>query len=268
MHLSAKINSSGGRLLMFSDLISKSVIRDNINILIPIEKKHEELILISHGSGGIGSAEYNVARYFISRGYSVGILDYFSKYGIDKIIWRAEPVELTDEYDVTFYQMLTDIQWPDEPIIHIGFSLGGLLGLLNAERFVKNFCYYPGILFYTQELLDKNYLNTTIFKAENDNWCTDTDEFVSKCSMPPVVESCPAGHGFMKPDYDYTIPVAMFRSNETVLPLDTARQLRVSFKQLSSMFDYHVETVRLKSDWASMIATLNYIRSSISNQVE
>lgn len=85
--------------------------------------------------------------------------------------------------------------------------------------------------------------------------------------MPPVVESCPANHGFMKPDYDYTIPVAKYH-NDTILSLKTAQQIRVSFKQLSSMFDYHIETIQLKSDWASMIATLNYIRSSISNQVE
>ena len=33
------------------------------------------LVLISHGSGGVGAAEYNCARYFLQHGYRVGLLD-------------------------------------------------------------------------------------------------------------------------------------------------------------------------------------------------
>ena len=124
-------------------------------------------IMISHGSGGIGAAEYNTARYFLEQGYRVVLHDYFAKAGVSKLFWNYEP-DFQDAYTVTFHDMLTNIKLPEHRIVHIGFSLGGLLGLLNSEKFYKNFCFYPGVFGLPQ---NKNFDNTTVIVAEHDNWC-------------------------------------------------------------------------------------------------
>ena len=145
--------------MMFSGLISKSVIRDNMLILMPqFYTQDDILVLISHGSGGIGAAEYNCARYFLQHGYRVGLLDYFSKWNIPKLFWNYQP-NRQDDYYVTFDTILTKVELPDEKIVHIGFSLGGYFGILNNQKFYKNFCFYPGILGLHD---DKNYDNTTL----------------------------------------------------------------------------------------------------------
>ena len=53
---------------------------------------------------------------------------------------------------------------------HIGFSLGGFLGLLNADKFERNYVFYPRILGITSSLVEKNYSNTVSFIATQDNW--------------------------------------------------------------------------------------------------
>ena len=109
-------------------------------------------IVISHGSGGIGSAETFARDFFESKGYDV-------PHGIKNLWWSDG--DLQDVHDVTFNEM-ADVEFPEGDIVHIGFSLGGFFGLINHERFIKNYLFYPGVQGITQELLDKDYSNAVV----------------------------------------------------------------------------------------------------------
>lgn len=238
---------------MFNSLISKSVIRDSIHILIPNKVVRDDLlILISHGSGGIGDAEWNAAEFFLKNGYKVGLLDYFSKWNVSKLFWCYKE-HLRDNHSVSFNTMLTDITLPDEKIVHIGFSLGGYLGLLNNDKFYKNFCFYPGILGY---LGQENFDNTTVIIAENDNWCTFNNTFVNTW----IAKDC--YHGFMIPNKDRDIPVAKYNF-PTAMTHKQYLKLIPNHNYLTSVYGHTEETIRLKSNEKYSIMYLNKILESL-----
>lgn len=169
------------------------------------------MILISHGSGGVGLAEYATAEYFLSKGYAVGINDYFSKNQIKLLLWSYVE-KFQDNFNVEFYKMLTDISFPDfKKIVHIGFSLGGFLGILNHEKFLKNYSFYPGILGITENIIQKDYSNCTTFIAKNDIWCNDYYvNFEQKTTIPPEKITLDAYHGFMIPNKNRIVDVCKY----------------------------------------------------------
>lgn len=251
---------------MFNGLISKSVIRDNILILIPHNITNDEImILISHGSGGIGNAEWNAANFFLSVGYKVGILDYFSKWNIKKLWWTCIE-KFKDNHNVTFNQMLTDITFPDTKIIHIGFSLGGFLGLLNSHLFLLNYSFYPGIIAYTNEMIQKDYSNSTVIVAEQDNWCNNYQIFDELCVHPPkkiVLNN--VYHGFMIPEKDHTFIISKYNFPIDVITLDEFDNLKPNHDQLEKMYGSTDETVRLTFDEKECTIQLNQILEEIRN---
>ena len=237
---------------MFNGLIAKSEIRDNILILIPPELNDDNiLILVSHGSGGIGNAEWNTANFFLQKGYKVGLLDYFSKWNINKLLWTYRPVQ--DEYDITFNQILTDIKFPENNIIHIGFSLGGYLGILNNDVFTKNYCFYPGILGYIPE---KDYNNKTVIFAEKDNWCPSSNLFKNSI----IAKDC--YHGFMIPGKNRSIPVAKYNFPK-VIQYEEFKKLKANHRYLSNAYGHIEEKIRLQYDENHCIIYLNMILESI-----
>ena len=238
---------------MFNSLISKSVIRDSIHILIPNKVVRDDLlILISHGSGGVGGAEWNAAEFFLKNGYKVGLLDYFSKWNISNLSW-CDDKHLKDNHSVSFNTMLTDITFPNEKIVHIGVSLGGYLGLLNSEKFYKNFCFYPGILGYLNQ---RNFDNTTVIIAENDNWCTFDNTFVNTW----IAKDC--YHGFMIPNKDRDITIAKYNFPAT-MTREQYLKLIPNHDFLTSVYGYTTETIRLQSDKKCSIMYLNKILESL-----
>lgn len=220
------------------------------------------MILISHGSGGVGLAELNTAEYFLSKGYTVGILDYFSKWKISNLWWNYEE-KFRDNYDVTFKEILLNHNFLfDRKIIHIGFSLGGFLGILNSRHFYKNFCFYPGIIGFTKGIVSNDYSNTTIFNANYDVWC-DSQCFVSYCNNPPTVFNLDSFHGFMIPNKDKLITIAKYNLPKAIILENEFNQLKPNHKWLSSKYKYTPQQIRLKYDKKSCIICLNYIEKEI-----
>lgn len=249
---------------MFNGLIAKSVIRDNIHILIPNNKIDDNiLILISHGSGGLGSAEYNAAEYFLSKGYRVGFLDYFSKYNISNLWWSGHATD-RDCHTVSFNDMLTNITFPNDKIVHIGFSLGGFFGIINADKFYKNYCFYPGIIAFTDKMLNADYKNTTVFQAEFDNWCY-YDPFGSYCKFPPtsiIIKN--TFHGFMIPDKDYSVEIAIYNFPKKVISDEEFKSIMPNHDVLGKKYGYTNRTIRLKYDKESCIMCLAQIYKEIT----
>jgi len=227
---------------MFKNLISKSVIRDNMLILIPPKVKDNSiLILISHGSGGVGNAEYFCAETFLKKGYKVAIQDYFSKHNIKNLWWNYEE-KFIDDHNITFAEML-DCEI-DSKIIHIGFSLGGFRGILNAEKFYKNYCFYPGILGITNDMMGKDYSNTTVFTASKDEWC-DYEHFENAVDVAPNRMEVDAYHGFMIPGKDKEITIAKYHFPKDVITDEEFKKLKPNHEELSK-YGFDKKKIRLQ----------------------
>jgi hypothetical protein len=248
---------------MFNNLISKSVIRDNIHILIPKNLINIDiLILISHGSGGIGAAEYNISEHFLKAGYQVGLLDYFAKHKIENLWWNYEE-RFRDDHRVSFETMLTDIVFPHKyKIVHIGFSLGGFLGILNSEKFIKNYCFYPGIIGFTQEHISKDYSNTTVYVSKKDEWC-DYEPFEKNCTMPPKKIIKDTFHGYMIPNKDTEIPIAKYNLPNKIISKTEFYNMKPCHRWLAHNYGYKEKIIRLQYDKESCIISVNEILEDI-----
>jgi len=122
-------------------------------------------IMITHGSGGVGSAERFTADFFRDKGFDVIVNDYFTQYDIKMLRWHED---FPDDYEMSFVEMFETIEIPDEPIYHIGFSLGGFFGIINHEKFVKNYLFYPGVLGFTEDMINKDYSNAWVISGMED----------------------------------------------------------------------------------------------------
>jgi len=245
-------------------LISKSVIQDNILIISPNNPIRDNLlILISHGSSGLGTTEFNIAEFFLKRGFKVGLLDYFSKFNIDKLWWSdLEPY--VDKIENSFYEILTNINFPNYEIVHLGFSLGGFLGILNSHMFIKNYCFYPGIIAFTNEIINKDYNNTTVFIPKFDNWC-DYSYFEKHCKIPPqkiIIEK--AYHSFMSKNKDIEIYVNKYITPITPISENEFMMLKPKHYWLNEKYNFNIEKIRLKYDHFSCILCLNHILKDLN----
>lgn len=224
------------------------------------------MILISHGSGGIGINEKSLAKFFIKAGFKVGIIDYFSRWGIEKLYWGCR-TSIMDNHSVTFNEMFeTPCLDFNEKIVHIGCSLGGTFGLHNSKKFFKNYCFYPGILGYTKEMLLRDYSNTTVIIAEHDTWCDNYYNFESQCHLPPnkiIAEG--TFHGFMIPKKDNVIPVAKHTLGSYVISEKDYVDLQPNFQYISSIYDYEEVEIKLKHNKEKCIEYRQYILKDIMN---
>jgi len=246
---------------MFKGLISKSVIRDDIKIFTPnLCRDHNTLIVISHGSSGVGSAEQNIAQQFLVKGYNVAILDYFTKYNIESLGW-IDFGPYMDKHSCTFEQMF-NIELPEyKNYIHIGCSLGGYYGLYHAQKFVKNYCFYPGVIAVTQDLIEKNYSNTTVFIPSKDTWCDNYKDFELMLKTPPnVIHMDNAYHGYMLENKDREILISKYNTTSRILSNEQFSQLRPNHYAFALLYPERVnETIRLKSNKQHAILSVNYI---------
>lgn len=246
---------------MFNCSIEKSFKYDCIEIFIPVKcVDNELLILISHGSGGVGSAEYTTAEYFLNQGYCVGINNYFKKHNIDFLYWSRDN-GVRDEYNVTFDTLLTDIDFPKFKIVHVGFSLGGYLGLLNANKFYKNYNFYPGILVLTNDLINTNYSNSTTFIAEQDNWVNEYyQNFESVAKTPPKkITFKNTHHGFMIPNKNRLIHIAKYYFPKHVITDNEFQELKPNHHQLAKKYNFYMEDILLQSNAECSIIALDTI---------
>lgn len=252
---------------MFNSIISKSVIRDDIKLFIPYWcRDPDTLVVISHGSSGVGTAEKNIAQQFLLKGYNVAILDYFTKYNIESLGW-IDHGPFMDKHSCTYPQMF-DIELPKyENYIHIGCSLGGYYGLYHAQKFIKNYCFYPGVLGVTQELIDQDYSNTTVFLPTNDTWCTSYQTFKGMCAKPPKEYNVPnCYHGFMLSNKDREILITKYNTTQRILSSDQLNTLRPNHYAFALLFPgYYNEKIRLQSNEEYSTICLEYIFKDISN---
>lgn len=206
----------------------------------------KEVICISHGSGGFGETEKYIGDYFNTLGYQVIFNNYLLDNGIEKLYWYNSK-EFNDEYDVTLDELCNIVLPIDKPIIHIGFSLGGYVGIVNSDKFIKNYCFYPGILPMHRSVKHKDFSNTTFFLPQHDNWCTNTQLFINKLDTSPEIVYINANHGFMLLNKDSEVEVLTYE-----FPIFVDRneldQFVFNHTTLTSKYKNQYKTVRLQSD--------------------
>lgn len=220
--------------------------------------------MLSHGSSGPGESENRVAKFFLSHGFSVGIIDYFTAHGITSLGW-IDHGPCIDQYTATFKDIF-DIDFPDhKKIVHIGFSLGGFVGLMHSNKFIKNYCFYPGIIALTDQLLEQDYSNTTVIIPSNDTWCDNFYSFYNMCKTPPVIEIAQdAFHGFMLPNKDREILITKYNTTERILSIDDFENLQFNCEKLKSVFPDSVnQIIKLQSHTEYSIMYLDKILSEI-----
>ena len=202
-------------------------------------------IVISHGSGGIGSAETFARDFFESKGYDVHLIDYFTPHGIKNLWWSDG--DLQDVHDVTFNEM-ADVEFPEGDIVHIGFSLGGFFGLINHERFIKNYLFYPGVQGITQELLDKDYSNAVVIVGTEDNGQNKYNIFKDMCKQPPPIQYSLAGahHAFMIENINRSFDMVRYGNLGKVMDQEEFNQLKPNHKYLSERYGHTTQLATLK----------------------
>jgi dienelactone hydrolase len=245
---------------MSNSVILKSYIGENMHT-----PNKDTTILISHGSSGITKAEYNIADYFCQLGYKVKLLDYFSSHGISKLWWNYKNNNV-DTLSVGIRNMLTDFDLDSSiKYVHVGFSIGGYAGLLNNEKFVKNYCFYPGMLGFTENDVNKDYTNTTVITAEYDNWCDNYSAFEKQCNKKPhKITAKKCYHGFMLDDKDRQMDIAKYNFPNDVISEQEANDLKLDHNYLTEKYGYTVDMIRLKSNFSYSKLMLDFIKTDIT----
>lgn len=219
-------------------------------------------IVISHGSGGIGSAETFARDFFESKGYNVELIDYFTPHGIDRLRWsEREP----DNYDVTFEKMF-DIEFPRGDLVHIGFSLGAFLGIVNHTKFIKNYLFYPGVLGMTQKMLDVDYSNASVITCSNDKGKYKYDKFKSLLKNPPLMNYVlpHAHHAFMIEDIDFKFNMVRYNTTDNIMSSEEFSQLKPNHKYLSDRYGHTTTPTHLLFDKELRWQYLNHIEEDIN----
>jgi hypothetical protein len=204
-------------------------------------------ICISHGSSGLGETEYQISKFFSSRGYQVVYNNYFEKNSIDRMHWH-NTLGFNDSYKVNL-KKLCEFDNNNKNIVHIGLSFGGYIGLVNSDKFVKNYCFYPGVLPMEECIKNFNLSNTTIFLPEFDNWCKYPDDFFNNFSIAPnVVNVANADHGFMSVNKDRIFEVIVYDFENLFVPAKELEDFILDHALLMNMYQSQKKMVRIKSN--------------------
>jgi|TARA_B100001093_G_scaffold228914_1_gene219530 hypothetical protein len=220
-------------------------------------------IVISHGSGGIGSAETFARDFFESKGYEVHLIDYFTPHGIKNLWWSDGDKQ--DDHDITFSKMF-DVEFPKGDIMHIGFSLGAFLGLIHHKRFIKNYLFYPGCIAITQSMLDVDYSTATVIVGTEDNGQNKYNIFKDMLKHPPSSHHYAphAHHAFMLDEIDRTFKMVRYGNLGKVLSQQEFDELKPNHKYLSERYGHSSKETTLKSDNNYRLQYLTMIEKEIS----
>lgn len=222
-------------------------------------------IVISHGSGGIGPAELRTRDFFVDAGYEVELLDFFTPHGIEILRWGNSGRE--KDSDITFKEMF-DVDFPEGPLVHIGFSIGGFLGLCHSDKFVKNYLFYPGVQGFTQEMLERDYRNTTVILGTEDGGKYKYDNFHKKVEKrPDTATLVGAHHAFMITDIDRKIDMVTYGNNYGNLMTDEEfNELRPNHEITSSRYGViGTRVAHLKYNSGFSMSYLNLIKERLDH---
>ena len=157
-------------------------------------KKTNNLLIISHGSGGINHININIANIACNKMYDVIMIDHFSKRNISTQYWH----DLNE--NCTFYDMSTDIQnliqsCSYENIILLGISAGATACINASKSANKVLAICPALSFN----ITYDIKNVTIIAGEKDDWCPIEQAIEYKNKTNCDLIKLPCHHGYLNP---------------------------------------------------------------------
>lgn len=225
-------------------------------------------IIISHGSGGIGSAELICKEYLEHHGFNVELNDYFSRFNMKRMNWSDSDEQ--DCHNFTFKDLCElDID-SNQQIVHIGFSLGAFVGLVNNDKFFKNYMFYPGLIGFTQEMTQRDYSNATVYFGSEDPGKEKFDLFLKKCTFPPLTNVIVSGahHAFMTKDVDRTINMVRYNNlrGRTLSEVEFSN-LKPNHTYMANKYGYKTNKRILRSDDMHRNNLLNILVADLKNHL-
>ena len=219
-------------------------------------------IVISHGSGGISSAETFARDFFESKGYEVHLIDYFTPHGITNLWWSDSSQQ--DDHDCTFSEMF-NVDFPQGDLIHIGFSLGAFLGIIHHKKFLKNYLFYPGCIAISESMLDVDYSNAVVISGTEDNGQDKYKIFKDMLKHPPLkhYELPGVHHAFMVSDINRSFHMVRYGNVGEVMSQQEFDELKPNHKYLGERYGYTTQPTILRSHNEYRLQYLNMIEEEI-----
>ena len=193
-------------MIQYSNLnFSKIEVHDsNIHLICDKNNKSKNILIISHGSGGINHINLNIANQACGNKYDVIIIDHFSKRKISTQYWHDfnEKCSFFDMAD-DIKNVLNSLQY--ENIILLGISAGGS-SCINASKYANRvIAICPALSFdITYDIKD-----VTIIAGSKDDWCPieHAREYSNKTKCKLI--ELPCHHGYMNPKQNKFMPKVM-----------------------------------------------------------
>lgn len=217
-------------------------------------RRHQPLLWIVHGSGGVSSSDDLWAEAGMSRGYSVAWIDHYGPRGIYKImhcineeryVWAldmAHDVALAHESLSRNANLIPFVALDDVSLV--GFSSGGSAGMYLTTFHAANGwlrrvgALYPGLWPITDRMLDCDGSRIRIYVGEDDNWTPARHATMLAERVPGITVRIWPGavHSFSKPGsggYYDSIPRHQTIPYPVPVPLADIRANRGEYRELT-----------------------------------
>ena len=217
-------------------------------------------IVISHGSSGLSISEIDISNTFLDQGFIVQLIDHFKTFSKKKFNWGYRD-KYIDKEPINIEQLYRSLDCLlPENNIHLGFSLGGYLGLAFQSYFQKVYSFYPGYLPFDEQISYLKWDNIKIYIPENDNWCLIPKEIQHFIPTDNIVIVNNCFHGFMSSKKDKVAHVSRYHFIKQFYPLHQLSKININYEGLDNISNKcdHIE-VRIKSN--------NNCRQRIINQI-
>lgn len=208
-------------------------------------------------------SEVKIADFFLEKGFEIELFDHFTPLRIDKLNW-GYLTGLVDSHETSLLELVESIdsvQCTSQH--HLGFSLGGYIGLNNAHLFKTVFCCYPGILPIIKSHFTENVDKIHIFEGSEDMWTRFPSE------LRPLIHGDHfhiidgAYHSFMSFDKDKECPVYSYQFNELFADRPTLSQIQLNHSSISKFGSFKKIVSRNKTHKDGIRTVLNKILKEI-----
>lgn len=157
----------------------------------------KNLLILSHGSGGINYVTLNIAHLACENNYDVIILDHFTKRNISTLHWDNLK-EKCNFFDMAedIKEIISKINY--ENILLLGISAGAT-SCINASKFSnKVLAISPALSFD----ITSDIKNVTIIAGTRDDWCPIEQARKYKNKTNCELIELPCHHGYLEPGKD------------------------------------------------------------------
>ncbi len=224
---------------------------------------YHKTLAISHGSGGLSLSEVKIADFFLEKGFEIQLFDHFTPLRISKLNW-GHTNELLDTYSTTLLELIETMESLQcVSKYHLGFSLGGYLGINNSHLFKGVFCCYPGVLPFIKKRIVENREKIYIFEGSEDSWTKFPNELKSLISKRNLLTIDGAHHSFMSFNKDKDCQVYSYEFDDLLTDRNTLAQIQLNHLSIAKFGTFKKVTSKNKTHHAGMNIVLNKILKEI-----